>query len=188
MTAKPTEKKRIVLGVTGSIAAYKAADLTSTLTKAGCDVDVVLTDGAQKFIRPLTFGALTHRPVISDLWDEDYTGKPGHIELADAADLILVAPATAHQLALMRVGLAPDALNSILLATRAPVCVAPAMNGKMWDHPATRENVGVLKERGVRVIGPDAGLLACGYEGLGRMWPVEKIAETTLDLLASVSQ
>lgn len=177
------EDKYIVLGVTGSIAAYKAAEITSLLVKQGFLVDVVLTDGAQKFIQPLTFSALTHRPVMTDLWDEDYTGRPGHIELADRASLVLIAPATADQLAKMRMGLAPDALNSILLATRAPVIAAPAMNGKMWEHPATQENVRVLQERGVQFIGPDAGLLACGYEGIGRMWPAGQIAQSVLDFL-----
>jgi phosphopantothenoylcysteine decarboxylase len=177
------EEKHIVLGVTGSIAAYKAAEITSLLVKQGLLVDVVLTSGALKFIQPLTFSALTHRPVMSNLWDEDHAGRPSHIELADRASLVLIAPATADQLALMRAGLAPDALNSVLLATKAPVMVAPAMNGKMWEHPATQDNVKILKERGVQFIGPDAGLLACGYEGIGRMWPAEQIAQSVLDFL-----
>jgi phosphopantothenoylcysteine synthetase/decarboxylase len=180
----PNKKKRVVLGVTGSIAAYRAADIASTLTKAGVDVDVVMTAEACHFITPLTFAALTHRQVTTNLWDEGHVGRASHIELADAADLVLVAPATAHLMAQYRMGLAPDALTAILLATPAPVQLAPAMNGKMWQHPATQENLKVLQSRGVGIIGPDAGMLACGYQGVGRMWPQEKVAETALDLLA----
>lgn len=177
-------KKRVVLGVTGSIAAYRAADIASHLTKEGVAVDVVMTAEACRFITPLTFAALTHRDVTTDLWDEQHVGKPSHIELADDADLVLVAPATAHLIAQYRMGLAPDALTAILLATPAPVYLAPAMNGKMWNHPATQENVEVLLKRGVKFIGPDEGILACGYSGIGKMWPQHKVAETALDFLA----
>ena len=158
-------KQRMVLGVTGSIAAYRAADIASTLTKAGVEVDVVMTEEACRFVTPLTFAALTHREVTTNLWDEAHVGRPSHIELADEADLVLVAPATAHLMAQYRMGLAPDALTAILLATPAPVYLAPAMNGKMWQHPATQENLEVLKTRGVGIIGPDEGMLACGYTG-----------------------
>ncbi|MEM6884193.1 MAG: flavoprotein [Verrucomicrobiota bacterium] len=177
-------KKRVVLGVTGSIAAYRAADIASTLTKEGVEVDVVMTEEACRFVTPLTFAALTHREVTTNLWDEEHVGRPSHIELADDADLVLVAPATAHLIAQYRMGLAPDVLTAILLATPAPVHLAPAMNGKMWQHPATRENVSILKQRGVGIIGPDEGMLACGYTGIGKMWPQDKVAETALDLLA----
>jgi len=170
-----TNIKKIILGVTGSIAACKAAELASQLTQKGLMVDVVMTDGAQRFVTPMTFSALTHRPVTTDLWSEDQSGRPTHIDLADAADLVLVAPATANVLAEMAHGLAGDALTAILLATAAPVLVAPAMNGKMWKHPATQANVELLKQRGVAFIGPDSGLLACGYEGPGRLSPVEEI-------------
>ena len=169
------KKKRLILGVTGSIAAYKAADLASALTQKGVEVDVVMTQDACRFITPMTLSALTHRPVTTDLWSEDQTGRPTHIELADAADLVLVAPATANFLAKMAHGLADDALSALLLATPAPVVVAPAMNGKMWKHPATQANVALLKSRGVELIGPAAGLLACGYEGVGRLSPVDEI-------------
>ncbi|MDX6766930.1 MAG: flavoprotein [Candidatus Methylacidiphilales bacterium] len=179
----PGVPSRVVLGVTGSIAAYKAADIASGLTKAGVLVDVVMTAEARRFITPLTFTALTHRPVVADLWDEEQGGKPTHIELADAARLVIIAPATAHLIAQMAHGLASDALTSILLATRAPVTVAPAMNGKMWSHPATQDNVRLLKKRGVSFIGPEAGLLACGYEGLGRLWPADKIVSRVLQSL-----
>jgi phosphopantothenoylcysteine decarboxylase len=177
------DHQRIVLGVTGSIAAYKAAEIASQLTQQKVAVDVVMTAEAQKFISPLTFSALTHRPVVTDLWEEEQPSRPTHIQLADAASLVLVAPATAHVLARMAHGMADDALCSILLATRAPVLVAPAMNGKMWQHPATQDNVALLQRRGVEVIGPEAGLLACGYEGLGRLWPVEGIVERVQVLL-----
>jgi phosphopantothenoylcysteine decarboxylase/phosphopantothenate--cysteine ligase len=163
------QNKRVVLGVTGSIAAYKAAELASSLVREGALVDVVMTSEARHFVGPLTFAALTHRPVVTDLWEEAQPERPTHIELADRADLVLVAPATAHILAQMAHGLAPDALTAVLLATPAPVVVAPAMNGKMWLHPATQANVTLLKSRGIRFLGPAEGVLACGYEGTGRM-------------------
>jgi phosphopantothenoylcysteine decarboxylase len=172
--------KRIVLGVTGSIAAYRAAELASSLAKEGLEVDVVLTDEALRFITALTFSALTRREVYTRENDGMREGQPAHISLADQADLVVVAPATAHLLAQIAHGLAPDLLTSLLLATPAPVIVAPAMNGKMWHHPATQDNVALLKKRGVEFIGPEAGLLACGYEGLGRLWPVAEIAREIL--------
>jgi phosphopantothenoylcysteine decarboxylase/phosphopantothenate--cysteine ligase len=178
--------KTIVLGVTGSIAAYKAADLTSRLTKAGCDVHVVLTSDAQRFITPLSFKALSRHPVVADLYDEEEGWKPTHIRLADEADLLLVAPATANNIAKLAHGLADDALTCIALALtpQARVLIAPAMNGKMWLHPATQENVATLKTRGVEFIGPDQGMLSCGYEGVGRLWDVEKIADRAVELLS----
>jgi phosphopantothenoylcysteine synthetase/decarboxylase len=168
--------KRIVLGVTGSIAAYRAADLASLLTKDGHEIDVVLTEEAQRFITPLTFEALTRRAVYTRDNDGMRDGQPAHISLADRADLVVVAPATAHLLAQLAHGLAPDLLTSLLLATPVPVLLAPAMNGKMWNHPATQDNVILLRKRGVEFIGPEAGMLACGYEGIGRLWPVAEIA------------
>ena len=168
--------KRLVLGVTGSIAAYRAADLASQLTKDGWEIDVVLTDEALRFITALTFSALTRREVFSRENDGMRDGQPAHISLADHADLVLIAPATAHLLAQYALGLAPDLLTSLLLATAAPVVIAPAMNGKMWHHAATQANVKLLRERGVEFIGPEEGMLACGYEGLGRLWPVTDIA------------
>jgi len=179
--------KRIVLGVTGSIAAYRAADLASLLTKEGVELDVVLTDEALRFITALTFQALTKREVFTRDNDGMRDGQPAHISLADRADLVLVAPTTAHLIAQLAHGLAPDLLTSLLLATPAPVVLAPAMNGKMWHHSATRDNVALLKTRGVEFIGPEAGLLACGYEGLGRLWPVTEIAREILARLARVS-
>jgi phosphopantothenoylcysteine synthetase/decarboxylase len=176
--------KTIILGVTGSIAAHKAADLASLLTKAKCQVRVVMTADAQRFITPLPFKTLTHHPVVTDLYDEDEGWKPTHIELADAADLLLVAPATANVMAKLAHGIADDALSCIALALNpgAKFLIAPAMNGKMWLHVATQANVKTLKSRGVEFIGPDEGMLSCGYEGIGRLWPVEKIAERALEL------
>ena len=170
--------KKIILGVTGSIAAHKAADLASLLTKQKCDVRVVMTADAQRFITPLPFKTLTRNPVVAELYDEDEGWKPTHIELADAAELLLIAPATAHVIAKLAHGLADDALTCIALALnpKAKILIAPAMNGKMWLHPATQANVATLKKRGVEFIGPDEGLLSCGYAGIGRLWPVEKIA------------
>jgi phosphopantothenoylcysteine synthetase/decarboxylase len=173
---------KIILGVTGSIAAHKAADLASLLTKVKCDVRVVMTADAQKFITPLPFKTLTRNPVVTDLYDEDEGWKPTHIELADSADLLLIAPATANVLAKMAHGISDDALTCIALALnpKAKILIAPAMNGKMWLHPATQANVKTLKSRGAEFIGPDEGMLSCGYEGIGRLWPVEKIAARVL--------
>jgi phosphopantothenoylcysteine synthetase/decarboxylase len=170
--------------VTGSIAAYKAADLTSQLAKQDCAVHVVMTADAQRFITPLAFKTLSRRPVVTDLYDEEEGWKPTHIKLADEADLLLIAPATANVLAKLAHGIADDALSCIALALNpsAKILIAPAMNGKMWLHAATQENVKVLKKRGAEFIGPDDGMLSCGYEGTGRLWPVEKIAEHALKL------
>jgi phosphopantothenoylcysteine decarboxylase len=170
----------MVLGVTASIAAYKAADLASKLSKHGCAVHVVMTKGALRFITPLTLQTLSRHPVTTDVFDEKGDWHPGHIELADNAQLLLVAPATADVIAKLAHGFADDALTSIALATRAPLVIAPAMNGKMWLHPATQENVEMLKHRGAEFIGPEEGLLACGYEGIGRLWPVDEIVTRLL--------
>lgn len=176
--------RKIVLGVTGSIAAYKAADLTSKLVKLGAEVTPVMTAAAQRFITPLTLQTLARQPVAADLWDEGNGWRPGHIELAEKADLLLVAPATADVIAQFAAGLAPDFLSSLHLMARCPVLIAPAMNGRMWSHPATIANVATLKARGVEFIGPEEGLLACGYEGIGRLWAVEGIVERVAGLLA----
>jgi phosphopantothenoylcysteine decarboxylase/phosphopantothenoylcysteine decarboxylase/phosphopantothenate--cysteine ligase len=167
----------IVLGITGSIAAYKAADLASQMVKQGHDVHVVMTRAATEFITPLTLQTLTRNPVLVSLEDEKQSWKPGHIELADQADLMLVAPATANVIGEFANGLAPDPLTSVYLALprATPVLIAPAMNGKMWDHPATRRNVALLENDGCRFIGPSDGSLACGYEGSGRLAPVDDI-------------
>jgi phosphopantothenoylcysteine synthetase/decarboxylase len=177
--------KNIVLGVTGSIAAHKAADLASQLSKQQFNVRVVMTADAQRFITPLPFKTLSRNPVVTDLYDEEEGWKPTHIRLADEADLLLIAPATANVIAKLANGIADDALTCIALALnpKAKILVAPAMNGKMWLHAATQQNVATLKSRGAEFIGPEEGMLSCGYEGIGRLWPVEKIAQRVLDLL-----
>ena len=175
---------RIVLGVTGSIAAYKAADIASQLTKAGHVVTCVLTREAHEFVTPLVLATLSKRPVVSDLFAEKEGWQPGHIQLADEADLLLIAPASANILASLAHGFANDALTAIALATRAPVLIAPAMNGKMWQHPATLANVDTLTGRGVEWVAPAEGMLACGYEGVGRLAPVEEVVQCAQDLLS----
>ena len=169
-------KKSVVLGVTGSIAAYKSAELASLLVKQTHEVFAVMTQDATEFISPLTLQTLSKNPVMTSFFDEKESWRPGHIELADRANLLLIAPATAHIIAELAHGFAGHPLAAIALATRAPILVAPAMNGKMWEHPATVENVEKLKARGVEFIGPEEGMLACGYEGLGRLWKVNEIA------------
>ena len=178
----------IVLGITGSIAAYKAADLASQLVKQGHDVHVVMTRAATEFITPLTLQTLTRQPVLVSLEDEKQSWKPGHIDLADRADLFLVAPATANVLGNFANGLSPDPLSSIYLALprKTPVLIAPAMNGKMWLHPATQRNVAVLKSDGCQFVDPAEGDLACGYEGIGRLAAVEDILDHVAKLAASV--
>lgn len=177
----------VVLGVTGSIAAHRGLDLASALTKAGCRVHVVLTADAQRFVTPLGFKTLSRNPVITGLYDEEEGWKPLHVRAADEADLLLVAPATAATLARLAQGLADDALGCIALALEpgTPVLVAPAMNGKMWGHPATRANVELLRSRGVEFVGPEEGMLSCGYEGIGRMAGVEAIVGRTLERLSA---
>ena len=191
--SKPAQPKRgaaptgrnVVLGVTGSIAAYKAAELCSQLVKAGCDVRVVMTADAQKFITPLPFKTLSRHAVVTDLYDEEEGWQPTHIRLADEADLLLIAPATANCLAKLAHGNADDALTCIALALnpKAKLLLAPAMNGKMWLHPATQANVRTLQQRGASFIGPEEGMLSCGYEGLGRLWDVSGIVAEALQRL-----
>jgi phosphopantothenoylcysteine decarboxylase len=178
-------EKNIVLGVTGSIAAHKAIDLASMLTKNGFNVHVTMTADALRFVTPLPFKTMSRHAVVTDLYDEEEGWKPAHIELADNADLLLIAPATANVIAKLAHGIADDALTCIALAVEpsARILIAPAMNGKMWQHAATQQNITTLKARGVEFIGPDEGLLSCGYEGVGRLWPVEKIAERARTLL-----
>jgi phosphopantothenoylcysteine decarboxylase len=178
--------KYVVLGVTGSIAAYKAIDLASLLTKQQADVHVVLTSDALHFVTPLPFKTLSRHSVVTDLYDEEEGWKPTHIDMADNADLLLIAPATANIIAKLAHGIADDALTCVALALRreARILIAPAMNGKMWEHAATQQNVAALKSRGVQFVGPDVGLLSCGYEGAGRLTAVEQIAQHAAKLLA----
>lgn len=177
--------KTIVLGVTGSIAAHKAVDIASLLTKAEHRVHVVMTADALKFITPLPFKTLSRHPVVTDLYDEEEGWKPTHITLADTADLLLIAPATANVIAKMAHGIADDALTCIALALNpnARLLIAPAMNGKMWQHAATQQNVATLKSRGAQFVGPDKGMLSCGYEGVGRLEIVDEIVRHTGELL-----
>ena len=174
----------IVLGITGSIAAYKAAGIASQLVKNGHNVHCVMTQSATEFITTLTLQVISQNPVLTSLEDEKQAWKPGHIDLADRADLLLIAPATANALGNFANGLAPDPLSSIYLATKAPVLIAPAMNGKMWQHPATQRNVAQLQKDGCHFIGPEEeGMLACGYSGPGRLMEESQIiaqAEATI--------
>ncbi len=167
--------RRIVLGVTGSIAAYKAADLTSKLVQQGALIDVVMSDGATQFVEPLTFRSLTHRPVLHQLFDPASDAGIEHVALAEACDAILVAPATANVIAKAANGLADDLLTCMLLATRRPVVLAPAMDGYMFENPATQENVSKLALRGWAFVGPGEGRLASGLVGRGRLADVDDI-------------
>ena len=172
---------KIVLGVTGSIAAYKACELVRLFVKGGDDVRVVMTAAAQRFVTPLTFQTLSRNPVGTDPFAPPETWRPEHIALAEA-DAVVVAPATANVIAKMAHGLADDLLTATLLATRAPVTVAPAMNDGMWAHPATQANLDALRSRGITVVEPDAGALACGTDGKGRLAAIEKICSTVRSL------
>ena len=163
------EKRRIVLGVTGSIAAYKSAEIARYLITRGYSVRVVMTESASRFISPLTFESITGQPVATDFWSEAKPGAIGHIELADWADVLLVAPASADFLAKFAHGFADSVLLAVGLATKAPVVVAPAMNVNMLSHPQTEANIEHLKKRGVEFVEPESGALACGWEGKGRL-------------------
>lgn len=184
LSTKEPHPKTIVVGVTGSIAAYKAAELVSQLRQRGHTIFVVMTSDAKNFITPLTLQTLSRNPVLES-FSEETPGSPcGHIALADQADLLLIAPGTANAIARLAYGFADDPLSAVALATRAPLLIAPAMNGKMWEHPATSENVQRLRSRGVAFVGPSLGLLACGYEGAGRLIECSAIVDCAEKLLA----
>lgn len=168
---------RILLGISGSIAAYKAAELCRLLCQAGHQVRVVMTASACNFITPLTLQALSGHPVATELLDGDQEAAMGHIALARWAELLLIAPASANTLARLAAGLADDLLSAICLATGAPLWLAPAMNSQMWQHPATQANLALLRGRGASVLGPEAGDLACGEQGAGRMLEPQVILE-----------
>ena len=176
--------KHIVLGVSGSIACYKAADIASKLMQAGALVDVVLTRAAQEFVTPLTFRSLTHRPVITDMFDAQSADPLEHVEVARRADAVVIAPATAHVMAKLAHGLADDALSTIVLATTAPVLVAPAMEHHMWTNVATQANVAALRERGVVFAGPNEGRLASGAVGSGRLVETADILDALSGILS----
>src|SRR5690554_2164392 len=169
--------RKIVVGVTGGIAAYKAADLVRQLTGAGAEVHVVLTEGGARFVTAVTFQALSGHPVWTDLWDARMGNSMAHIDLTRGADAILVAPATADVLAKFVQGRADDLLSTLCLARDCPLLVAPAMNRQMWEHPATRRNVAQVREDGATVLGPAAGEQACGEVGEGRMLEPEELYE-----------
>ncbi|MCR9096853.1 MAG: bifunctional phosphopantothenoylcysteine decarboxylase/phosphopantothenate--cysteine ligase CoaBC [bacterium] len=181
------EPRRILLAISGGIAAYKAPELVRTLKRAGHEVRCMLTPEAERFVSALSLQAVSGESVRRDLFDAGEEGEIDHIGLADWADLALVAPATANLLAKMAHGLADDLVTAVLLATRAPILVAPAMNVNMWSHPATQANLETLRSRGVATVGPDAGELACGWEGLGRMSDPAVIAEAAASRLVPTS-
>jgi phosphopantothenoylcysteine decarboxylase/phosphopantothenate--cysteine ligase len=176
-----TSRTRILLGVTGGIAVYKSPDLVRRLIEKGAEVQVVMTEAAQKFVSPMTFQAVSGRPVRVGLWDEAAEAAMGHIELARWAQLVLIAPATADFIARLAGGRADDLLATLCLATEAPVVIAPAMNRVMWANKATQSNVGLLESRGIRILGPAAGNQACGEVGVGRMWEPDVLASTLLE-------
>lgn len=172
--------RKLVLGVTGGVAAYKAAELVRLLVKAGADVHVVLTEGGARFVTAVTYQALSGNPVWTDLWDARMDNNMAHIDLSRDADAVLVAPATADCLARLAQGRADDLLTTLCLARDIPLLVAPAMNRQMWEHPATRRNAATLAGDGVTIIGPAAGEQACGEVGMGRMLEPEEILEAVI--------
>ena len=175
--------KTVVLGITGGIAAYKACEVVSRLAKAGCKVHVIMTRNACQFVQPLTFQTLSHNPVVVDTFATPTVWEVEHVSLAQRADVLLIAPATANVIAKLAHGLADDMLTTTALATRAPLLLAPAMNTVMWEHPATQANLALLRQRGASAIGPEGGLLACGDVGAGRMSQPEEIVTACLRLL-----
>lgn len=176
------EKRCVVLGVTGGIAAYKAAEITSRLKKLGADVRIIMTKHACEFITPLTLETLSANPVVCDTFERARTWEVEHIALAQRADLFLIAPATANIMAKMAAGLADDMLSTTVLATRAPVLLAPAMNTAMWENAVTQENRRTLERRGAHFVGPDEGRLACGAMGKGHIASVDSIVEAACEL------
>jgi phosphopantothenoylcysteine decarboxylase/phosphopantothenate--cysteine ligase len=168
----------IVLGVSGSIAAYKAAELVRLIKKSGNDVSVIMTNAAAEFVTPLTFKTLSQNDVVLGMFDDSPVWDPAHIKMSDRADVIVVAPCTANVLAKIAHGIADDMLSATILAAKVPVVIAPAMNDRMWENAATQANVEILKQRGITVMDTGEGDLACGYRGSGRMpEPAEIMAE-----------
>ncbi len=177
-------KRRLLLGVTGGIAAYKVAELARLLQRNNVEVRVAMTDSATRFVTPATFQALTGKPVVTDLWDASFPNAMAHIELTRAVDAILVAPASADFLAKLAHGLADDLLSTACLARSCPLLVAPAMNREMWDNPATQRNLNLLRADGITVLGPASGDQACGEVGMGRMLEPGELLQSTLAFLA----
>jgi phosphopantothenoylcysteine decarboxylase/phosphopantothenate--cysteine ligase len=178
------KNKTVVLGVTGGIAAYKAADIASKLTQAGAKVEVVMTDSATRFVTPLTFRGLTGRPVVTTMWELASEFSIEHVALAEAADAVAIVPATANTIAKLAAGLADDMLSCTVLATKAPVVVAPAMNDNMFENTITQDNLAKLKARGFIIVGPARGRLASGKMGVGRLAETEKIIDAIQKVLA----
>jgi phosphopantothenoylcysteine synthetase/decarboxylase len=176
---------QIVLGVTGSIAAYKAAELARLMLKQQWEVSVIMTAAATRFVGELTFKTLTRRPVVLDMFAETEAWRPTHISLADLADVLVIAPCTANVMAKLAHGLADDALSATALACPAPLVIAPAMNERMWEHPATRANVKLLKARKAIIVEPAGGDLACGDLGRGRLAPLELVIAAVAKALSS---
>ena len=170
--------RKILVGVTGGIAAYKACELVSRLSQAGAEVRVVMTRAAQEFVTPLSFRALARGPVFTEMFEAPPEFDPVHVSLAEWADAVVVAPATANVIGKVACGIADDLLTCTVMATKAPVLIAPAMQSAMWRSPAVRANVAALKRRGFRIVGPDEGYLACGVEGVGRLTDTAQILES----------
>jgi phosphopantothenoylcysteine decarboxylase/phosphopantothenate--cysteine ligase len=181
-------RSHVVLGVTGSIAAYKAAELARLMKKRGWDVSVIMTRAATQFVGELTFRTLSQNPVAVDMFGAEVVWQPEHIALAERASVLLIAPCTANVMAKLALGLADDLLSAVALATRAPVALAPAMNEAMWTHPATRANLKLLRSRGVAVADVGTGDLACGDRGRGRMAEPARIVELVERLLSRVAK
>jgi len=175
--------RHIVLGVTGGIAAYKSADITSKLVQAGAEVTVVMTESGTRFVTPLTFEALSHRPVFLDMWGSDREFSIRHVSIADWADVVLVCPATANIIGKLANGIADDLLSTLLLAVDVPVVIAPAMNDRMWTNPIVQDNVGRLKELGYHIVEPGEGYLASGKMGKGRLAEVADIIDAVTGAL-----
>jgi phosphopantothenoylcysteine decarboxylase/phosphopantothenate--cysteine ligase len=175
--------KRVVLGVTGSIAAYKAVELASRLTQAGAEVDVVMTRAATEFVTPLTCRSITHRPVVTEMFDLASEFSVEHVALAERAEVMVIAPATANVIAKLAAGIADDMLTCTVLATTAPVIIAPAMNVHMYQNPITQENLAKLSARGFTIVGPASGVLACGEIGPGRLADIEQLIGTIKQIL-----
>lgn len=169
------KKHNILLGVTGSIAAYKAAELVRLMKKRAWLVSVIMTPAATRFVGELTFQTLSQNPVLVDEFERSASWNPSHVALADWADILVIAPGTANVIAKLAHGLADDALTSTALACKAPLIIAPAMNENMWLHPALRDNLRIIKSRGAIIVNPERGQLACGWAGEGRLAPLDKI-------------
>ncbi|MBQ4092240.1 MAG: bifunctional phosphopantothenoylcysteine decarboxylase/phosphopantothenate--cysteine ligase CoaBC, partial [Firmicutes bacterium] len=181
-----TDKKTIAIGISGGIAAYKIADLVSRLTKKGFQIEVIMTEAAQELVAPLTFSTLSGRPVHCEMFREE--NEVEHIAIGDRADLMVIVPATANIMAKAACGIADDLLSTVILAADSPVLFFPAMNTRMWEHPATQANVATLRSRGFDVFDPDEGFLACGTSGKGRLGSIDSIEETILDAMAALEK